>query len=97
VLGDADFDQGPDYIATFYSVHELVSKIVQALMVCSCYCPQEDVGQTHIFSVVTGNAASFMRIAFDDARSSDNAGVCIHAPCGGFFLKACLPPHAARE
>ena len=31
-----------------------MSKIVQALMVCRCYGPQEDVGQAHVFSTVTG-------------------------------------------
>jgi hypothetical protein len=40
------------HVATFCSVHELLLKIVQALMVCRCYSPQEDVGQPHVVSAV---------------------------------------------
>jgi len=75
----AAFNQGPGHIDTFCSVHELLLKIVQALMVCRCYSPQEDVGQAHVFSAVTGTAAGFMRSAFDDAPSSNNTWFRIHA------------------
>ncbi len=70
----APFSLSPEGVGNFYEAMELVRRIVEAILLCHCFGPNEDVGKGISIGATTGAAANFMRNAFTDATVSDGYG-----------------------
>jgi hypothetical protein len=77
VLGVSPFGQGPDDIAAFDTIYEIIGKINHMLLV-GYFGPQEDLGTMCILSAFTEDADKMERTALEDAPVSDDRSYHLH-------------------
>jgi hypothetical protein len=70
VLDVSPFGQGPDDMASFASIYEIIRKLTHMLLVGGYFSPQEDLGAMCILSAFTEDADKIASTALDDATTS---------------------------
>jgi hypothetical protein len=96
VLGILPFCQGPDDMAAFPAIYEIIRKINHMLLVGRYFGPQEDLGTVCILSAFTEDSDKIAHTALEDATVSDARSYHLHSVLRA-LLQAYLQSQAAKE